>query len=577
MNASSGIPGDLIEQLGRAAGRLFGDMLGHLANLPAIDHAEIARGIAAGIAADPARWRALQEEHYREQLALWQQLATPDAAPEVPQDRRFRAPEWREQPWFAHLARAYDLNARWLGRVVEALEVEPRLKRRLRFFTRQYADALAPANFPHTNPEVLRLAAETRGESLSRGLRNLVADLDRGRISMTDESAFTVGGNLAVTPGAVVFENEYFQLLQYAPVTDTVRATPLLIVPPFINKYYILDLQPANSFVRYAVEQGYTVFLVSWRNAGPELAHATWDDYLEHAVLRALDVTLEIAGTRTAHTLGFCVGGTLLAAALAVQRARRRNRAASLTLLTTMLDFGDTGDLGVFVDEAYVAAREQAFAQGGLFHGRDLMATFSSLRPNDLIWPYVVNNYLKGRSPEPFDLLYWNSDSTNLPGPMYAYYVRQTYLENNLRVPGRLAMCGTPVDLGRIRLPCYVLATREDHIVPWQTAYASARLLKGSAIEFVLAASGHIAGVVNPAAANRRNYWTGGKAAKHPDKWLATAQSVPGSWWPHWAAWLAARDPEQVPARIQLGSPRYPVLEPAPGRYVKVRCEDISA
>ena len=367
---------------------------------------------------------------------------------------------------------------------MEATKLEPQTKRKLQFFARQYVDAMSPANYPWSNPEALKLAAETDGGSLAQGMRNLAADLDKGMISMTDDSAFEVGRNLAVTPGAVIYENDFLQLIQYRPTTPAVFEHPLVMVPPCINKYYILDLQPENSFVRYAVERGHTVFMVSWRNMPREMGRASWDDYVEQGVMRALEVAARASGTGKVNALGFCVGGTLLGSALAVLRARGSNAEASLTLLATMLDFSYTGALSVFVDEAYVAKREHDFAEGGLLHGRELALTFASLRANDLIWNYVVNNYLKGRTPEAFDLLYWNADSTNLPGVMYAYYIRQMYLENNLRRPGRLTMCGVPVDLARVDMPAYVLATREDHIVPWRTAYASTRLL-GGRIEFV--------------------------------------------------------------------------------------------
>lgn len=542
------------------------------------DIAEILRSLTAGLAQDTERWLEIQNRYYRKRLELWAAYAQPwPGAPAQPviepdvSDRRFRAPEWRKEPYFDYLAQSYLLTAHWLREVVDTTKLEPRTKKKIEFFARQFVDAMSPANFPWSNPEALKLAAETKGESLAIGLRNLAADIDRGMISMTDESAFEVGRNLAVTPGAVVLQNDFMQLIQYRPATATVFERPLIMVPPCINKYYILDLQPENSFVRYAVEQGHTVFMVSWRNMPPEMGRATWDDYLEHGVMKALTVAAEVCGVGKVNTLGFCVGGTLLGAALAVLRARNDERVASLTLLATMLDFTDAGELSVFVDEAYVRKREQDFAQGGVLHGRELALTFASLRANDLIWNYVVNNYLKGRTPEPFDLLYWNGDSTNLPGAMYTYYVRNTYLENNLRVPGKLAMCGVPVDLGRVDMPAYLLATREDHIVPWRTAYASTRLLGGK-IEFVLSASGHIAGVINPASKNRRNYWLNPNLEEDPEHWLAAATPQPGSWWQHWANWLAGFGGAQVPARAGLGGGIRQEIEPAPGRYVKEKC-----
>jgi len=542
------------------------------------DAAEVVKALTAGLAQDTERWHELQNRYYRRQLELWAAYVQPQAgAPARPvvepdaADRRFRAPEWRKQPYFEYLAQSYLLAGQWLREIVEGAKLQPPTKRKLDFFTRQFVDAMSPANFPWSNPEAIKLSAETDGESVRLGLRNLAADLDKGMISMTDESAFEVGRNLAVTPGEVIFENDFMQLIQYRPATDTVFERPLVMVPPCINKYYILDLQPENSLVRFAIEQGHTVFMVSWRNMPPEMGRATWDEYLEHGVLKALSVAAEACGAARINALGFCVGGTLLGAALAVLRARGDDSVSSLTLLATMLDFSDTGELSVFVDDAYVAKRELDFAEGGVLQGRELALTFASLRANDLIWNYVVNNYLKGRTPEPFDLLYWNGDSTNLPGAMYAYYVRNTYLENNLRVPGKLTMCGVPVDLGRIDTPAYVLATREDHIVPWRTAYASTRLL-GGRIEFALSASGHIAGVINPASKNRRNFWLNPVPEEDPEHWLATATSHPGSWWPHWAEWLAPFGGQRVPARPGTGGGKFRAIEPAPGRYVKEKC-----
>ena len=554
--------------------RLLEQVLKPLAGDTAPQTPEIFQSLAAGLAQDSQRWLEIQNRYYQKQLELWSSFTSgaADAPPAKvvepePGDRRFRSPEW-QQPYFNFLAQSYLLNARWLNELIESAQLDPLAKKKLSFYARQYIDAVSPANFPWSNPEALKIAAETKGDSVSRGLRNLAADIERGLVSMTDETAFEVGRNLAITPGAVVFENEFLQLIQYRPQTETVFERPLVIVPPCINKYYILDLQPENSFVRYAVGEGHTVFMVSWRNMPDSMGTATWDDYLENGVMKALDVAQEICGTQKVNALGFCVGGTLLGSALAVRRAKSDERVASLTLLATMLDFSDTGELSVFVDESYVLKRELDFAQGGLLPGRELALTFASLRANDLIWQYVVNNYLKGKTPDPFDLLYWNSDSTNLPGVMYAYYVRNMYLENNLRVPGKLKMCGVPVDLRKIDMPAYVLATREDHIVPWHTAYASARLLR-SKVDFVLAASGHIAGVVNPASRNRRNYWVDGKLGKDPERWLKGAQSQQGSWWPHWSAWLARYGGERKPARDSLGSAQYPEVEPAPGRYVK--------
>ena len=485
---------------------------------------------------------------------------------------RFAAAEWREMPLFDYLKTSYLLTSKWLTEAVGALEVDATTKAKLDFYTRQYLDAVSPANFLATNPEALRLAFTTQGESLSSGLKNLLQDMDKGRISMTDESAFEVGRNIAASAGTVVFENDLIQLIQYAPRTKTVAQRPLLLVPPCINKYYLMDLEPENSFVRYAVEQGNTVFMISWRNVKQDLQHLTWDDYLEMGVLQAIDVAKRICKVQSINVLGFCVGGTLVACALAVAAARKDKSVASVTLMTALVEFSDVGDIGVYVDRDLVARRERQFKDGGVVPGKELAAAFSSLRANDLIWSYVVNNYLKGKSPDAFDLLYWNSDGTNLPGPMYAYYLRHMYLENNLIEPDRLTMCDEPIDLARIALPTYIFGAREDHIVPWKSAFEATAHLKGE-LQFVLGASGHIAGSMNPPSKNKRNYWAGGELGKGAEHWLATAGMVEGSWWPNWSAWLARLAGKQVAARSKLGSTEFRSLEPAPGRYVLERCD----
>ena len=544
------------------------------------DASEMLRALTAGLSSDQARRGELQERYYRQHLELWMNLAragdeaaapAPVAVPE-PGDRRFHAPEWKSLPYFDYLKQAYLINSRWLTDMVEATQLAEPAKKKLRFFAHQLIDAAAPANFASTNPEVIKLAAATKGESLARGLEHLREDAQKGRISMTDESAFEIGRNIALTPGAVIFENDLMQLIQYTPSTGKVFARPLVMVPPCINKYYILDLQPDNSYVRYAVAQGHTVFMVSWRNVPASMGHLTWDQYVEDGVIKALDIARDVCGVAQVNVLGFCVGGTLVGAALAVLAAQGNPAAASATLLTTMLDFSDPGDLSVYIDEAYVRQRERDAAKGGVLRGKELAMTFSSLRANDLIWNYVVNNYLKGANPPAFDLLYWNSDSTNLPGAMFAYYIRNTYLENNLRRRGKLTMCGERIDLESVTVPTYILATREDHIVPWKTAYQSTRLLGGD-IKFVLASSGHIAGVVNPPAKKRRNHWLNTGLPATADAWLAEATSCAGSWWPDWINWLAEHGGKESEAPATPGNENYPALEPAPGRYVRERCD----
>jgi polyhydroxyalkanoate synthase len=518
----------------------------------------------------------LQKDFAARHAALWstmlQRKPGDDAAPiavPAPDDRRFAAPEWSASPFYDYIRQAYLINAEYLRKVADSIPIaDGRAKSRLQFLTRQYLDALSPSNFAATNPEFVKEALATRGESITRGIRNLIADLEKGRISMTDDSAFEVGRNLAITPGAVIYENELMQLIQYAPLTDRVAHKPLLVIPPCINKFYVLDLQPENSLVRFVVEQGFTVFLVSWKNPGVKESHFGWDDYLDKGPLAALEVVRSVTRVRKPNVLGFCVGGTILASALAVARARGDDPVESVTLMTTLLDFAEAGELGCLVDEASVAAREAAIGKGGLLKGQELANVFSALRANDLIWQYVVGNYLKGGKPPPFDLLYWNADSTNLPGPFLTWYLRNMYLENNLRVPGKLKMLGVKVDLGKIGAPAYLLATREDHIVPWKSAY-HARALLGGETTFVLGASGHIAGAINPARKNKRSFWTSDAAVADPDEWFDTATEQKGSWWWHWIEWLKGHAGKQVAARGRLGNARHRPIEPAPGRYVK--------
>jgi polyhydroxyalkanoate synthase len=525
----------------------------------------------------------LQRELAERHVALWQSMlrrgqgetapaVTPVASDDIgktPWDKRFAAPEWSESPYFDYLRQAYLLNAAFLGKLAEALPADDEAARgRLKFFTRQFVDAMAPSNFVATNPEFIRTALATQGASITAGIQNLVADLGKGRISMTDDAAFEVGRNLAVTPGQVIFENELIQLIQYAPTTKKVHARPLLIVPPCINKFYILDLQPENSFVRHAVEQGITVFLVSWRNPQADLGHLGWDDYVEKGALKALEVAHEIGGADKLNALGFCVGGTILSAALSVAKARGEDRVASLTLLTSLLDFSDGGEVVNYVDSASVAAREAAIGKGGLLRGAELASAFSSLRANDLIWQYVVGNYLKGGKPSAFDLLYWNADSTNLPGPFAVWYLRNLYLDNSLRVPGRLAMCGTTADLGRLDMPAYIYSSREDHIVPWRTSYLSRGILGGETT-FMLGASGHIAGVVNPPAKGKRSHWRNDTPADTAEDWLTGATEHKGSWWPHWMEWLKRFAGAEREAPRKPGSRRHKPIEAAPGRYVR--------
>ena len=522
------------------------------------------------VSIDPAAAAELAQRYATRFEALWADAAEGRATPPAGHDRRFADKAWREHPYFAWLRDAYLLYAEYVREFAALAHADEATRKRMAFLARQYVDAISPSNFFATNPEALQLALATGGTSIAQGWSNLVADAQRGRIAMTDETAFEVGRNLAITPGSVVLRNPLIELIQYAPTTTQVARRPLLIVPPCINKYYILDLQPGNSFVRYAVAEGHTVFMVSWRNIPAELGGLTWDDYLEQGVLAALDAAREIAGSKTINALGFCVGGTLLACALAVLAARGESPVASATFLATMLDFADPGDIGVYVSREGLAARTPALCGGGRIQGSELAGAFASLRPNELVWNYVIGNYLKGQTPPAFDLLYWNGDSANLPGPMYVEYIRNMYLDNRLREPGALSMCGQSIDLGRVAMPAYILATREDHIVPWRSAYKSVELLGGDPT-FVLGASGHIAGVINPPARHRRNYWVGELSHDNPEQWLGRARTQPGSWWPHWSTWLGQHRGGRRAAPKALGNHRHSPLVPAPGTYVVER------
>ena len=519
---------------------------------------------------EPEKLKAVQQEYMKSAMALWQQMLT--AKPPASVDKRFAGPAWAANPVAAFSAATYLLNARALMEMAEAVQADEKTRARLRFAVDQWVAASAPSNFLAFNAEAQQKAIETRGESIAQGMKNLLHDIQQGHVSMTDESRFEVGRNVATTEGAVVFENELFQLIEYKPLTAKVYEKPFLLVPPNINKFYILDLQPDNSLIRYCVAQGHRTFVVSWRNPDESLAHKTWDDYIEDAVIKAIRVTQDISGSKSINALGFCVGGTMLGTALAVLAARGDKPVASATFLTALLDFTNTGILDVFIDEASVQFRDKQMGQGGLMKGQDLASTFSFLRPNDLVWNYVVGNYLKGETPPPFDLLYWNSDSTNLPGPFFAWYLRNTYLENNLVKPGRLKVCGEKVDLRKLDMPVYIYGSREDHIVPIAGAYASTQVLPGPK-RFVMGASGHIAGVINAPASNKRSHWirSDGKLPQTQQAWLAGAQEYPGSWWTDWSTWLKAHAGKQVAAPRAYGKGKYKAIEPAPGRYVKVR------
>ena len=529
---------------------------------------------------DPAQLAELQQQYLKGATALWNQglQASDPGAKAV--DRRFADPAWQANPVTKFMTSAYQLNADTLMGLVEAVQSDAKTKARLRFAVEQWMAASAPSNFLALNAEAQQKAIDTKGQSIAKGLANMMHDMKQGHVSMTDESLFEVGKNVATTEGAVVFENEYFQLLEYKPLTDKVYEKPFLLVPPCINKFYILDLQPENSVIRYTVAQGHHTFVLSWRNPDQSMSEKTWDDYIENAPIKAIEVVQEITGAETINALGFCVGGTILETALSVLAARGEKPVSSVTLLTSLLDFTDTGILDIFIDETSVKYREAEMGKGGLLKGKDLASTFSFLRPNDLVWNYVVGNYLKGETPPPFDLLYWNSDSTNLPGPFYAWYLRNTYFENNLIKPGKMVVCGEKVDLGTLDMPVYIYGSREDHIVPIGGAYATTQILPGKK-RFVMGASGHIAGVINPPAKKKRSYWTndtlastkatGDKFPATQAEWQQGATEHPGSWWTDWSDWLQGNAGKQVAAPKGYGNRKYKALEPAPGSYVKAK------
>ena len=530
----------------------------------------------APVAIKPEALAAVQSDYLSEAAALWNAALEGQGGAAL-KDRRFGHEAWNASPMGHFSAALYLLNARTMQRLAESVEGDAKTQARVRFAVQQWVDASAPSNYLALNPEALSRAIETKGESIAKGVQQLLADMQRGHVSQTDESAFEVGRNVATSEGSVVFENEFFQLLEYKPLTAQVHERPFLLVPPCINKFYILDLQPENSLIRYAVEQGHRTFVVSWRNPDASCVEWSWDDYIEQAAIKAIEVVQEIVGTKTINTLGFCVGGTILSTALAVLAARGEHPAESVTLLTTLLDFSDTGILSIFVDEPAVQMREMTLGEKGaqgpqLLKGQELATTFSFLRPNDLVWNYVVGNYLKGEAPPAFDLLYWNGDATNLPGPMYCWYLRHTYLQDELKKPGALTICGQKLDLSKIKAPVYIYGSREDHIVPWEAAYRSTQIMAGKK-RFVLGASGHIAGVINPPAKKKRSHWIGKTVALPPkaQDWLDTAVEHPGSWWTDWADWLRPHAGAKKTAPKAPGSKTHKAIEPAPGRYVKAK------
>lgn len=502
-------------------------------------------------------------------------------------DRRFQDKSWNEYWVFDYLKQSYLLVARLAQEVVQKNigDIDPKMAKKIDFYTHQLVDAISPSNFWLTNPEVLRTTIETSGENLVKGFENLLNDIEKGggtlSISMSDDSAFSFGSNIAVTPGKVVFQNELMQLIQYTPLTENVAKTPLLIIPPWINKFYILDLREKNSLVRYLVDQGHTVFCISWRNPGPKMSHINFDDYMSLGILEAAKEVAKITETDKINALGYCIGGTALACALSYLNALGKNRPkdvpefASASYLVTLTDFSEPGDIGVFMDESQISNVEERMKKIGYLEASVMGLTFALLRANDLVWSFVVNNYLLGRDPFPFDLLTWNTDSTNLPAAMQSFYLRNMYLENKLIQPNGVKMKDVPIDLRSIKTPTFMISTREDHIAPWRSTYAATQVYQGP-ITFVLGGSGHIAGVINPPVANKYCYWTNPKLPENPDTWLEEAEAHEGSWWPVWIDWLKAYADGSVPAR-KPGGPMGQIIEDAPGSYVRVSALEAAA
>jgi len=541
---------------------------------------------AQQLAMDPAKLIQANLQLWQQHMLLWQQMsaslagtvmgqgATQPVAEPDRGDRRFKHPDWNENPLFDYMKQSYLITSRWLVETMSTVAgLDPQTAKKVDFYTRQFADAFSPSNFVWTNPEVLRATFETQGQNLRDGLRNYQRDLERGngklRITMSDPDAFELGRNLATTPGKVVFQNDLIQLIQYEPLTEQVHRTPILMVPAWINKYYILDLTAKKSLVRWAVSQGYTVFVVSWVNPDETLAHKEFEDYLTEGIVAALDAVEAATGEHEAHGLGYCIGGTLIGVALGYLAGIGDQRLKTATMFTAQVDFSEPGDLAVFIDEKQLDSLDQMMGEKGYLESEAMFTTFNMLRANDLIWSFFVGNYLLGKEPQPFDLLHWNADATRMPRKMHLFYLRQMYLWNNLVKPNAVTLAGVPIDLTKVTVPVYLQATREDHIAPFRSVFKARHNFAGP-VRFVLAGSGHIAGVINPPDANKYQYWLNAEEPWEIDPWLRGAVEHPGSWWPDWQAWLAPESGPLVPAR-KPGEAKLPVLEDAPGSFVKNR------
>jgi polyhydroxyalkanoate synthase len=574
---------ELAAQGQRVSAQLWGN---HAANGQSVgmgDPMNIGRAFAEAaskLLADPMRLATAHFELWQSYMELWQSSVTRfmgGAAEPVIEpaktDKRFKDPMWHDSATFDFIKQAYLLSARWVQGLMQNVEgLDDKTARKVDFYTRQLVDALAPTNYLYTNPEALRTTLETGGKNLIDGMRNLLEDIERGKgqlkISMTDTEAFEVGKNIATTPGKVVFQNDLMQLIQYTPTTAKVAKRPLLVIPPWINKFYILDLRENNSFIKWAVDQGQTVFVISWANPSEALRNKTFENYMFEGPLAAIEAIEKATGEKEVNTIGYCIGGTLLSCLLSWMAARKDNRIASATFFTTLVDFSEPGELSVFIDEDQIKALETRMNERGYLDGREMATTFNLLRANDLIWSFVVNNYLLGKEPFPFDLLYWNADATRMPAPMHSFYLRKMYQENAL-VKCAVNLDGMAIDLKTIKTPAFLLSTVDDHIAPWKSTYAATQLYKGP-ITFCLSGSGHIAGVINPPSSNKYGYWTNTELPANPDAWMQGAAKHEGSWWPAWAKWVSGYAGGQVEARTP-GSGKLKAIEDAPGSYVKVR------
>lgn len=531
---------------------------------------------------NPYQLAQMQMDFWHDYVALWQGSMmkllgqeTPAAIEPEKGDKRFKDEAWQENFLFDYLKQSYLLASRYIQKSVAQIEgLDEKTAKKINFYTRQYVDAMAPTNFAFTNPQVLRETVESKGANLIKGLNNLLHDLEQGggkrlQIRMTDSSGFKLGENIATTKGKVIFQTDLMQLIQYEPTTKEVHQRPLLIIPPWINKYYILDLREKNSFVKWAVDQGYTVFVISWVNPNRSLAKKSFEDYLLEGPIAALDAIGRATGEDEVNAVGYCLGGTLLACTLAYLNTKKDTRIKSATFLASMIDFSEPGELGIFLDDESITALEKRMEKRGYLEGHEMATTFNMLRANELIWSFVVNNYLLGKDPFPFDLLHWNSDSTRMPAAMHGFYLRNMYQKNLLKEPGGITLDGVPIDVSKIKTPAYFLSTAEDHIAPWKTTYAGTQLLSGPS-RFVLGGSGHIAGVINAPSANKYCYWTNDKISNKPEQWYEGAKQHEGSWWLDWDKWASKHSGKKIPARI-VGKGKLKIIEDAPGSYVAAK------